>query len=159
MRQETYAKKLTHDALDGAPAIQPSRELRSLVRCYFEIMDSGEGVQNPEAAQRVQDALLAAMQAERIPFNSPQEGLWIARWLYSGEPIRRGRQKTIMFARTPPHYHESEYDPIRDGVRELTALPFVDAEDERRNSARRIPVVVTVEPLHDYHGATYQSKE
>jgi hypothetical protein len=41
----------------------------------------------------------------------------------------------------------------------LKLVPFADAAEERANAARYIPVVVTVEPLHDYRGATYERQD
>jgi hypothetical protein len=155
-QQNSFSKQRNAEPREPVTAIEPSRELRQLVCAYYESVDAGKGAWNVDAVAQLQEQLLDRMQAERIPFNSARQALWIARWLYAGEPSERGRQTTILFARTPPHYHETEYDPIRDGVRELTAMPYADPEDERANGARRIPVLVTVEPLRDYCGATYE---
>ena len=154
--QQALFSNFGHRTTGGArPTIQPSSKLRNLVRRYFEVLDNQERPANVPPVRGVQDALMNAMQEEHIPFNSGEQARWIARWLDAGEPVHHGKQTTIMFARTPSHYRLGEYDPIRDGVQDLTATPFVDEEDERANAARLVPVLVTVEPLRDYHGATY----
>ena len=129
--------------------IQPSKDLRSRIKHYFEKIDQAAG-RDAGAEAPLPDELLGMMRAEHIPFRSPQEARWIARWIYTGVPLDEGRHKTIMFARTPDNYHFSEYDPIRNGVYELTSTPFADEQDERNNAVRRIPVLVTVEPLYDF---------
>lgn len=153
MQHVTFAPKAANQTSKAAPVIQPSAGLRGLVRQYFEVLDK-QG-QEPAACPALNELILNAMRAERIPFNSEQEARGIARWLASGEPVKNGKRRTIMFAHIPEHRHVSEYDPIRDGVGELTNVPFVDHEDERLNAGRRIPVLVTVEPLADYGDATF----
>lgn len=155
MTQTLFSNKLNRNFFDKGAGVRPSSRLRGLVRRYFEVLDNQERTSNLPPARGVQEALLNAMQEEHIPFNSGEQARWIARWLDAGEPVDHGKQTTIMFARTPSHYRVGEYDPIRDGVRELTATPFVNDEDERANAARLVPVLVTVEPLRDYGGATY----
>lgn len=153
MRHGDYLQELDLNVSETTPALQPSAGLRGLVRQYFELMDKRE--QEPPPSPGLNELILNAMQAERIPFNSEQEARWIARWLASGEPVKRGKRRSIMFARIPDHRHVSDYDPIRDGVGELTNVPFVDHADERLNAERRIPVLVTIEPLYDYGEATF----
>lgn len=159
MQQSFFSNSGQRNTNGMRTSVQPSSRLRGLVRRYFEVLDNQERPANVPPVRGVQEALLNAMQEEHIPFNSGQQARWIARWLDAGEPVDHGKQTTIMFARTPDHYRVGEYDPIRDGVRELTATPFSDEEDERANAARLVPVLVTVEPLRDYHGATYARRD
>ncbi len=134
------------------PLVQPSYELRVLIRDYFELLDGSDAGTNQEAIDQNFRVLLRQMRAEHIPFHSEIEARWIARWIYTGVPVERGKRTVIMFARTPAHLRYSEYDPIRHGVSELTSVPFADSEDERNNAVRSIPVLVTIEPLYDYEG-------
>ncbi|GEM_PF-6102834 len=39
---------------------------------------------------------------------------------------------------------------------ELRRFPFKDENDERAHALRYVPVLVTIEPLHAYEGATYE---
>lgn len=133
---------------DAPRAIRPSAKLRTLIRCYFEMVDSESTDADKTTIARFGELVLDTMRSEHVPFHTAQEGLWIARWLYAGTPVNSGKKTKIMFARTPDHSHPGEYDPIRDEIHELTSLPFASLEEERTHSARRIPVLVTVEPLH-----------
>jgi hypothetical protein len=153
MPHATLSQRPVLNTPDATPIVQPSAGLRGLVRQYFEVLDKRS--HEPAASPALNELILNAMQAEGIPFNSEQEARGIARWLASGEPVKRGKQRQIMFAHIPEHRHITEYDPIRDGVGELTNAPFVDSDDERLNAGRRIPVMVTVEPLADYGDATF----
>lgn len=137
-------------------SVQPSVRLVNLAQHYLEIVDSGDETRQGEERTRAHEALMDAMEAERIPFNARWEARWIARWLLSGEQVSDGKQTTIMFAKTPVRYDKGEYDPVRDGVVELSSFPFQNEDDERKRAERFIPVLVTIEPLHDYEGATYE---
>ena len=139
-----------------ATPLHPSTKLFELARRYLEIVDSGDETRQGEERTQAHEALMDAMEAERIPFNARWEARWIARWLLSSAPVSDGKHTTIMFAKTPARYDTGEYDPVRDGVLELTTFPFRDEDDERKHNERFVPVLVTVEPLHDYQGATYE---
>lgn len=143
------------DAPDGLPP-GSSPELLELARAYLEIVDSGDSSRQGDERTRAHEALMDAMEAERIPFNARWEARWIARWLLLATSAGTGKNTTIMFARVPMRFDANEYEPIRDGVLELTISPFQDEEDERKRSMRYVPVLVTIEPLHDYEGATYE---
>lgn len=147
------------DIQEGASPIQASAALCELARHYLEIVDNGDPMRQGDERTRAHEALMDAMQAERIPFNARWEARWIARWLLSGASVSSGKHITIMFARVPARFDTGEYDPVRDGVLELTSFPFTDEDDERRSTARYVPVVVTIEPLHDYPDATYERNE
>lgn len=136
--------------------IPASPKLRELARQYLEIVDSGDESRQGEERTLAHEALMDAMEAERIPFNARWEARWIARWLLSGRAVGNGKNTTIMFAQVPARFDVQDYDPIRDGVLELTSFPFQDEEDERKRAMRFVPVLVTVEPLRDYKGATYE---
>lgn len=142
--------------LDRAPTIKPSAKLLELARSYLEIVDSGDETRQGDERTQAHEALMDAMQAERIPFNARWEARWIARWLLTGTSVSADKHTTIMFAQIPTRYDASEYDPVRDGVLELTSFPFRDENDERKHATRYVPVLVTIEPLHDYEGATYE---
>lgn len=142
--------------LAHTPTIEPSAELLDLARRYLEIVDSGDKTRQGEERTQVHEALMEAMEAEHIPFNARWEARWIARWLLSGAPVRDGKHTTIMFAKIPARFEPKEYDPVRDGVLELTSFPFHNEDEERAKAERYVPVVVTVEALHDYEGATYE---
>lgn len=142
--------------LDRAPTIKPSAKLLELARSYLEIVDSGDETRQGDERTQAHEALMDAMQAERIPFNARWEARWIARWLLSGASLSTGKHTTIMFAQIPARYAKGEYDPVRDGVLELTSFPFPNEDDERKRGGRYVPVLVTIEPLHDYEGATYE---
>ncbi len=140
--------------------VRPSTMLRELARRYLRMVDRAEATGENNADEngmpfKVHHDLMEAMEQEGIPFNSGTQARWIARWLNSGVPLADGKLTTIMFAKRPEYRKESEYDPICNGVRELYKTPFTDLEDEQKNAARFIPVLVTVEPLRDYAGATY----
>jgi len=142
--------------VDSAPTLEPSARLLELARRYLEIVDSGDETRQGEERTQAHEALMDAMEAERIPFNARWEARWIARWLLSGAQVSDGKHTTIMFAKIPARYDTGEYDPVRDGVLELTRFPFKDEADERVRTMRFVPVLVTVEPLRDYEGATYE---
>jgi len=134
----------------------PSPKLLGLARQYLEIVDSGDPSRQGEERTHAHEALMDAMEAERIPFNARWEARWIARWLLSGRVVASGKNTTIMFAQVPVRYNAQTYDPVKDGVLELTISPFQDEDDERKRAMRFVPVLVTIEPLHDYEGATYE---
>lgn len=142
--------------VESAPTLEPSARLLELARRYLEIVDSGVETRQGEERTLAHEALMDAMEAERIPFNARWEARWIARWLLSGTRVSNGKHTTIMFARIPARYDTREYDPVRDGVLELTSFPFRDEDDERKHTERFVPVLVTVEPLHEYEGASYE---
>ncbi len=159
MGKDTSKHQTTEKAHFAVSSLRPSAELRGLVDQYLELVDAPGSNYQPEQIEWIRQALLDAMERERIPFNSEAEARWVARWLQQGVPIAEGKHTRIMFARMPEHYDVTEYDPIRHGVHELKGVPFADQSDERANAARFIPVLVTVEPLHDYRGATYERPE
>jgi len=136
--------------------IQPSPKLLELARMYVEIVDSGNSARQGAERTAAHEALMDAMLEERIPFNARWEARWIARWLLSKPSITNGKKTTIMFAKKPARYEPSDYDPVRDGVLELTLSPYSSETDERAHAQDYIPVLVTVEPLRDYDGATYE---
>lgn len=146
----------TATVVETLPAFEPSANMLELARRYLEIVDSGDETRQGKERTQAHEALMDAMQAERIPFNARWEARWIARWLLSGVPVSDGKHTTIMFAKIPARYDTGEYDPVRDGPLELTSFPFRNEDDERANAERFIPVVVTVEALRDYKGATYE---
>lgn len=141
---------------ENANTLKPSQQLLDLARRYLEIVDSGDAMRQGKERTPAHEALMDVMQAEHIPFNARWEARWIARWLLSGAPVGDGKHTTIMFAKTPARYDVGEYDPVRDGVLELTSFLFRNEDAERANADRYIPVLVTVEALHDYEGATYE---
>lgn len=145
--------------LERASAIQASESLLQRAREYLAIVDSGDPTRQGEERTAAHEALMDAMQAERIPFNARWEARWVARWLVSGGFVYAGKYMTIMFAQAPARYEDGEYDPVRDGVLNLTCFPYRTEDEERKNFARYVPVLVTVEPLRDYDGATYERNE
>lgn len=147
-------KSLTNSDNTMLPIFSP--RLLELAGRYLEIVDSGDESRQGAERTRAHEALMDEMEAERIPFNARWEARWIARWLLSGTTVRAGKNTTIMFAQVPARFDSQEYDPVRDGVLELTISPFQDEEDERKRAMRFVPVLVTIEPLHDYEGATYE---
>lgn len=158
MNTDTFVPSASVNLQEGLES-QPSAALLELARRYLEIVDSGDAIQQGDERTRAHEALMDAMQAERIPFNARWEARWIARWLLSGASVSSGKHTMVMFAQVPARFDSREYDPVRDGVLELTAFPFADEDDERRSAARYVPVVVTIEPLHDYPNATYERNE
>lgn len=150
MRLDTFLNEPGSDAPVSGCRIRPSKELRNLVRCYLTVVDNLNEQEHREVSERLQRAMMDSLRAEHIPFETPEQARWIARWIHSGEPVTQGKQTTIMFARTPENRHPGEYDPISDGVSELVSEPFSNEADERANADRFTPVVVTIEPLHEY---------
>lgn len=142
--------------VESAPTLEPSARLLELARRYLEIVDSGVETRQGEERTQAHEALMDAMEAERIPFNARWEARWIARWLLSGTRVSNGKHTTTMFAKIPARYDAGKYDPVRDGVLELTCFPFRDEDDERKRAQRFVPVIVSIEFLHDYEGATYE---
>jgi len=146
----------TPNVLGTKNSLHPSKELLARAREYLAIVDSGDRTRQGEERTLAHEALMDAMKDEHIPFNARWEARWIARWLVSGGFASDGKYMTIMFAQAPARYGDGEYDPVRDGVLNLTSVPFRNEDEERKNSARYVPVLVTVEPLRDYDGATYE---
>lgn len=142
--------------VETVPTLEPSARVLELARHYLEIVDSGDETRQGEERTQAHEALMDAMEAERIPFNARWEARWIARWLLSGARAGDGKHTTIMFAKIPARYDTGEYDPVRDGVLELSRFPFQNEDDERKRAQRFVPVIVTIEPLRDYEGATYE---
>lgn len=140
---------------NGTP-LPPSATLLERARHYLEIADSGDKTRQGQERTQAHEALMDAMQAEHIPFNARWEARWIARWLLADVAVSEGKHTTIMFAKIPARYDKGEYDPVRDGVLELTSFPFRDEDDERANAGCYIPVLVTVEALREYAGAMYE---
>ena len=154
---------LTKSNLVAPPAVpeteqtlRPSETLLERAREYLAIVDGGDTSRQGQERTLAHEALMDALKAEHIPFNARWEARWIARWLVSGSFTTNGKFMTIMFAQAPARYADGEYDPVRDGVLNLTCFPFLDEEEERKHFPRYVPVLVTVEPLHDYEGATYE---
>ncbi len=144
---------------ESIPPIQPSKKLLVLAQNYLEIVDSGDEARQRDERTEAHEALMDAMQAEGIPFNARWEARWIGRWLLSANSVGAGKHTTIMFAQVPRRYDAGEYDPIRDGVLQLTSTPFANESEERQNALRYIPVVVTIEPLHNFDDATYERNQ
>lgn len=155
MRPDTSLPGSASNPANPAPRIRPSAELRSEIRSYLDLIDSLDGQTQDEVYLRIHQALMQSLEQGQIPFNSPKQARWIARWIHSGEPVAQGKRTTIMFARKPSQLHVSEYDPICNGVRELVSEPFANVEEERVNAQRFVPVLVTIEPLHPYQASQF----
>lgn len=56
--------------LDRAPVLEPSSQLLELARRYLELVDSGDETRQGDERTQAHEALMDAMQAERIPFNA-----------------------------------------------------------------------------------------
>lgn len=142
--------------VEDTTPIQPSATLLERARHYLDIVDSGDETRQANERTQAHEALMDAMEAEHIPFNARWEARWIARWVLADVAVSEGKHTTIMFAKIPARYDAGEYDPVRDGVLELTSFPFRNEDDERANAACYIPVLVTVEALREYEGARYE---
>jgi hypothetical protein len=114
--KDTSKNQPTEYARATAPSLRPSAELRDLVDKFFQFTDAPEANSQPILTEWIRQALLDAMERERIPFNSENEARWVARWLQHGVPVSEGKHTRLMFARMPEHYDVTEYDPIRHGV-------------------------------------------
>lgn len=139
-----------------ASTVESNSELLEAARRYLEIVDSGDETRQGDERTQAHEALMDAMEKARIPFNARWEARWIARWVLADTVVSNGKHTTVMFAKVSARYNPGEYDPVRDGVLELTNFPFRDEAEERANAMRYVPVLVTVEALHDYEGATYE---
>jgi len=109
-----------------------SRRLTELARQYLSIVDSGDPERQLDERTNAHDAMMDAMQAEGIPFNSRFEARWIARWLVKNNSPVETPTMQVMFVKglyangvpeiiynIPPEDNQSGYQPVL-----VVVLPF-----------------------------------